>query len=77
MSFLEDLNAVPPVNTKGCAVVAWLEGQTLEVAAEFGVALADDERYPATVLLKVMKAKYGYTHGVDTIRRHRRGECCS
>ena len=77
MGFIDDVNALRPVNARGCKVTAWLEDQSPEVAAEFSAALADKDTYPATILHKVMKAKYGYTHGVDTVQRHRRGECCS
>jgi len=70
--FLEELEGAEVVKGPRCTVAEWLNGHP-EIADEFAVALAGDKA--TTLIFRLIREKHGFTRSLETLSRHRRGDC--
>lgn len=73
MGFADEVLAHTKSQGPSCTVCDWLEQLPPKERDEYAHVLAD-RSFQGTSIQRALKAR-GYTFGVDTVRRHRNGEC--
>lgn len=73
MGFADEVLAHSRQQGPRCTICEWLAGLTVKERAEYEPVLSD-RSFQATAISRALKSR-NISFGVDTVRRHRNGEC--